>query len=114
MRSETRAFLFIAFPLVASGEEQPRLIGFVPYRMNTQRIVGEAEDFLFMLIEPCNPPFERDFVPLPVAVGNVDLQPILSTFSEFFADAEFEQRPSDVIRLGIDELGHGIRTAAMI
>ena len=91
MRSETRAFLFIAFPLVTSGEEQPRLIGFVPYRLNTQRIVGEGEEFRFMLIEPCNPLLKRDFVPFPVAVGNVDLQPVRSTFSKDFAFTSFSE-----------------------
>src|SRR6516225_8811517 len=113
MRSKTGAFLSIAFPLVAGSEKQPWLIGFVPQRMSTQRIVGEGEDVLFMLIEPCQPHFERDFVPFPVAVGNMDLQPIRATFSQRFAFAKFEQRPSDLIRLRIDELRHGIRAAAM-
>ena len=67
-----------------------------------------------MLIEPCQPLFERDFVPLPVAVGDVDLQPVCSTLSQFFSFAEFEQRSSDVIRLRVDVLRHRIRPAAMI
>src|SRR5438477_10545918 len=104
MRSESRAFLFIAFPLVTSGEEQPRLIGFVAYRLDNQRTVGEGEEFLFMLIEPCNPLRERDFVPLPVAVGNVDLQPICSTFAKHVGLAKVERRAAAVLRLGSDEL----------
>src|SRR5215831_3326012 len=101
MRSEAGTCFSIAFPLVTGGEEQPRFIRFVPQRADTERIVGEREDFLFMLIEPRNPLFEGDFVPPPEAVGNVDLQPVRAAFSQLFAHAKFEQRPSDVVRLWI-------------
>jgi hypothetical protein len=114
MRFPPGAFLFIASPLVAGGEEQPWLGGLLPQPMITQGIAGEVDDFPFMLIEPFQPLFERDFVSLPVAVGNVDLQPICATLSEHFAFAKFEQRSSGLIRLRIDELRHGISAAAMI
>src|ERR1700733_14503478 len=103
MRSEPAAFLFIAFPLVAGGEEQPWLGGLLPQRMITQGIAGGVDDFPFMLIEPFKPLFERDFVPLPVTVGNVDLQPIRAPLAQFLAFAKFEQRSSAVIRLRVDE-----------
>jgi len=63
MRSEAGTYLSITFPLVTGGEGQPRLIRAVPQRADTQRIVREREDFLFMLIEPRNPLSEGDFVP---------------------------------------------------
>src|SRR3954468_13280308 len=114
MRSEAGTCLSIAFPLVTGGEKQPRFIRLVPQRADTERIAGEREDFLFMLIEPPNPLFERDFVPLPEAVGNVNLQPVRAALSQLFAYPEIEQRPSPVVRLRIDQLRHGIGAGAMI
>src|SRR5215467_6669712 len=114
MRSEPGTCLSIAFPLVTGGEEQPWFIRFVPQRADTQRIVCDCEDFLFMLIEPRNPLFEGDFVPLPEAVGSMDLQPVRAALSQLFSHPKFEQRPSDVVRLRIDQLRHGICAAAMV
>src|SRR5438552_1383587 len=114
MRSEAGTCLSIAFPLVTGGEEQPRLIRLVPQRADTERIAGEREDFLFMLIEPRSPLFEGDFVPLPEAVGNVDLQPARAALSQLFAHPEFEQRPSPVVRLRINQLRHGIGAGAVV
>src|SRR6516162_5308835 len=114
MRSEAGTFLSIALPLVTGGEEQPRFSRFVPQRMVTQRIVGEREDFLFMLIEPRDPFFEGNLVPLPETVGNVDLQPVRAALSQLFAHPEFEQRSSPVVRLRMDQFRHGICARAMV
>jgi hypothetical protein len=51
---------------------------------------------------------------VPVAVGNVDPQPIRSALSKRLAVREFEQRPSDIVLLRVDELRHGICAAPMV
>jgi hypothetical protein len=89
MRSEAGTYLSITFPLVTGGEEQPRLIRAVPQRADTQRIVREREDFLFMLIEPRNPLSEGDFVPLPGDMGtDTDFESVSVPIS-FFRRASF-------------------------
>jgi hypothetical protein len=61
-----------------------------------------------MPVNPCQAVLERYFVPLPLAVGQVDLQPICAMLAKGLAFGEFEGRPSDIVRLRVDELRHGI------
>src|SRR5215469_15228078 len=114
MRQKAGTLISVAFPLDASRQKKPRFIGFVPKRVRTKRIVREVDDFLFMLMDPCQALVERNFVLLPVTVGNVNRQPIGSTLSKRFAFCKFEQRPSDVVRLRVHQLRDGISAAPMI
>src|SRR5437867_1776896 len=114
MRPKIGTLLSIAFPLLTGRQEGPRLIGFVPKSEKIKGIICEGHDFLFMLMDPCQALVKRNFILLPVAVGNMDCQPISSTLSKRLAFRKFEQRPSDVIRLRINQLRHGISAAPMI
>lgn len=111
MRSELGPFFFITFPLLASGQEGPGFIRFVPKSVHPKGIIRKGNDFLFVLMDPGQALVERNFVSLPVAVGDVDRQPISSTLSKWLAFRKFEQGPSDVVRLGINELGYRISAA---
>jgi hypothetical protein len=95
-------------------QEAPRFIGFVPKSGKTKGIMREGHDFLFMLMDPCQALVEPDFILLPVAVRHVDPQPIRSALSKRLAVREFEQRPSDIVLLRVDELRHGICAAPMV
>src|SRR5437667_4303937 len=114
MRPKIGTFLSIAFPLLTGSQEGPRFIGFVPKSGKAEGIIREGQDFLFVLMDPCQALVERNFILLPVAVGNVDRQPISSTLSKRLAFRKFEQRPSDIVRLRINQLRHGISAAPMV
>src|SRR5262245_16107931 len=114
MRAKIGALLSIAFPLLAGRQESPRFIGFVPKSVSTQGVVRESDDFLFVLVYPCQPLVERHLILLPVTVGGMDRQPISAALSERFAFREFEQRPSDVVGLRVYQLRHRIRASAMV
>jgi hypothetical protein len=81
--------------------------------MGTQGVRGEAHNFLFMLMDPGQTLVERDFIQ-PVAVGQMNRQPIRSTLAKWLAFGEYEQGSSDIVRLRIHQLRQGIRAATVI
>jgi hypothetical protein len=78
------------------------------------RVRREGEDFPFMLGYPVPELSKRDFVLFPVAVGQMDGQPISASFSKRLAVREFEEGSSDTVGLRMDLLRHGIDAAAMV
>jgi hypothetical protein len=91
MRAKIGTLFSIALPLLTGCQERPWFIGFIPESVRTEGIVRERDDFRFVFVDPSQTLVKRHFVLLPIAVGDVDRQPIRATFSKRLACREFEQ-----------------------
>ena len=114
MGEETGTLLPVPFPLQSGGQKHPRFTGFIPESVFANRIRREGDDFAFMLGYPVPEVSKRDFILLPVAIGQMDGRPISSPLSKRFAVRELEQGAHHTFGLKMDPLRRLIDAAPMI
>src|SRR5438093_1263645 len=86
----------------------------MPKPVRTKGIVREGEDFRFVFVEPSQALVKRYLVLLPVAVADVDRQPISSTLSKRLAVCKFEKVSSAIVRLRVYQLRYRRTTPPMV